>query len=214
VVVDVLRHIKGTRGQFTAVLCHGDDHFVPDPAEKWALHLHKDYDDPCPLGLGGYDEAISTFAGSGTAEEPSPKRSCCEAPHLLHIVGSREDLDLIREPLESLVASRVRLARALPTCLTLLHPLSSKADGLPPALKELSTSCDEAIAFGDAENDIEMLQAVRIGVAMGNAMDRVKEAVDWHCASNDSDPPGVAGVLRHVVDFARTASADNLKPAS
>ena len=40
---------------------------------------------------------------------------------------------------------------------------------------------ENAIAFGDGSNDIEMLQAVGIGVAMGNATEDVKAAADVIC---------------------------------
>ena len=35
---------------------------------------------------------------------------------------------------------------------------------------------NEVMAFGDAQNDLKMLQQVGIGVAMGNAMDEAKNA--------------------------------------
>ena len=44
-------------------------------------------------------------------------------------------------------------------------------------------SKDEAIAFGDGRNDIEMLEAVGTGVAMGNAIDEVKARADVICKS-------------------------------
>ncbi|KAB7741897.1 Cof-type HAD-IIB family hydrolase [Nostocoides sp. F2B08] len=49
------------------------------------------------------------------------------------------------------------------------------------------------VAFGDNENDIEMLSIAGIGVAMGNALDSVKAAADLVTADNDSD--GIAIVL-------------------
>jgi hydroxymethylpyrimidine pyrophosphatase-like HAD family hydrolase len=48
-------------------------------------------------------------------------------------------------------------------------------------------SKDEAIAFGDGENDIEMLEAVGTGIAMDNAMDSVKAIADHVCGSAAED---------------------------
>jgi len=42
-------------------------------------------------------------------------------------------------------------------------------------------------AFGDDFNDIEMLRSCGIGVAMGNAIDEAKAAVDYVCGTNDND---------------------------
>lgn len=46
---------------------------------------------------------------------------------------------------------------------------------------------DEAIAFGDGHNDIEMLEAVGMGIAMGNAKDEVKDKADFVCKSVEED---------------------------
>ena len=50
------------------------------------------------------------------------------------------------------------------------------------------------MAFGDGENDIEMLQAAGIGIAMGNAMPEVKAAADEVSSGNNED--GIAEALQ------------------
>jgi Cof subfamily protein (haloacid dehalogenase superfamily) len=54
------------------------------------------------------------------------------------------------------------------------------------------------IAFGDNHNDISMLSAVGLGVAMGNAENEVKQQADLITLSNDED--GIASVLATVLD--------------
>lgn len=51
------------------------------------------------------------------------------------------------------------------------------------------------MAFGDGGNDISMLKFVRIGVAMGNAGDNVKEVADF--VTEDVDNDGVEAALIH-----------------
>ena len=51
------------------------------------------------------------------------------------------------------------------------------------------------MAFGDGENDMEMLRYVGIGVAMGNASDAVKAAADYVTDTVDDD--GIEKALRH-----------------
>ncbi len=53
---------------------------------------------------------------------------------------------------------------------------TNKAAGLMRLLGELGISPDEAAAFGDGSNDIEMLGAVGCGIAMGNGIDAAKRA--------------------------------------
>lgn len=62
-----------------------------------------------------------------------------------------------------------------------------KLVGIDEYLKLSGISRDEAMAFGDGENDIDMLKNAGIGVAMGNAKDTVKESADYVTASVDDD---------------------------
>lgn len=70
----------------------------------------------------------------------------------------------------------------------------TKATGLAYIAKETDISLHEMIAFGDGENDIEMLHEVGIGVAMGNALDNVKEQADEVTYDNNTD--GIAYTLK------------------
>lgn len=51
----------------------------------------------------------------------------------------------------------------------------------------------DTVAFGDNENDLEMLRAAGLGVAMGNGLASVKEAADVVTADNNSD--GISLIL-------------------
>jgi hydroxymethylpyrimidine pyrophosphatase-like HAD family hydrolase len=55
----------------------------------------------------------------------------------------------------------------------------------------------EVIAFGDAENDIPMLRAAGMGVAMGNAAQPVKDAADLITDTNNND--GIAVALTQLL---------------
>ncbi|WP_028546750.1 Cof-type HAD-IIB family hydrolase [Paenibacillus taiwanensis] len=64
---------------------------------------------------------------------------------------------------------------------------NNKAKAIQKVLDYFNVSSDEAIAFGDGINDIEMLQTVRIGIAMGNAGDQLKEKADFITKTVDND---------------------------
>jgi hydroxymethylpyrimidine pyrophosphatase-like HAD family hydrolase len=53
----------------------------------------------------------------------------------------------------------------------------------------------ECMAFGDGGNDISILKAAGIGVAMCNAADDVKAAADY--VTTHVDDNGIANALRH-----------------
>lgn len=54
---------------------------------------------------------------------------------------------------------------------------------------------EEIIAFGDSDNDLEMIKYAGIGVALGNGEPEVKAAADYVTADIDDD--GVAKALEH-----------------
>lgn len=60
--------------------------------------------------------------------------------------------------------------------------------------------CDWArcVAFGDDENDLQMLGASGVSVAMGNAVDAVKRSCTLHTVSNNED--GVAVILEKLLN--------------
>lgn len=71
----------------------------------------------------------------------------------------------------------------------------SKAKGLADIASCRGFDISETMAFGDGGNDLSIIRAAGIGVAMGNANPELKEAADYITASVDED--GVSKALRH-----------------
>ena len=55
----------------------------------------------------------------------------------------------------------------------------TKGEALAAVCGKLNIKLEETIAFGDQELDIPMLKKAGVGVAMGNAIEEVKEAADF-----------------------------------
>lgn len=70
-----------------------------------------------------------------------------------------------------------------------------KVTGIRRYLEDAGIRPEEIIAFGDGENDMEMLRFAGIGVAMGNAEEQVKQVADYVTADIDDD--GIAKALAH-----------------
>lgn len=64
---------------------------------------------------------------------------------------------------------------------------SGKGAGIRAVLEAFHLTKEEAIAFGDGDNDLEMLQAVDTGVAMGNASDALKAIATDICGDVKDD---------------------------
>lgn len=61
----------------------------------------------------------------------------------------------------------------------------------------LGISRESTMAFGDGENDIPMLQAAGIGIAMENGLEVAKQAADERTLTNDED--GVAAAIERLI---------------
>lgn len=74
-----------------------------------------------------------------------------------------------------------------------------KVSGMRRMLSHYGIAPEEIIAFGDGENDMEMLKFAGIGVAMGNAEPFVKECADY--VTDDIDAGGIYNALKHFEIF-------------
>ncbi len=71
-------------------------------------------------------------------------------------------------------------------------PGATKGQGILTLASLLSIDPSQTMGFGDGLNDLSMMQAAGIGVAMDNAIEEVKEVADYVTLSNDEDGVGVA----------------------
>lgn len=77
--------------------------------------------------------------------------------------------------------------RSKPEYLEILSPESTKRSAAQALLAHYDLDVENAVAFGDSDVDLDMLQYCGLGVAMGNASRAVKEAADFVTASNDDE---------------------------
>ena len=123
-------------------------------------------------------------------EVADPKRALdCEIFQLVAYL-TRETEGVLMNKLDFLNPER-----ALPTCIDITPRGGGKTVGIEKVLEYYGLNVEQAMAFGDAENDIGMLEKVRLGVAMGNAVEQVK----GHAAfvTDHVDCEGIYKALRH-----------------
>lgn len=76
----------------------------------------------------------------------------------------------------------------------------NKGIGLQKMAQLLDIPVAQTMAVGDTENDLAIIRAAGVGVAMGNATAAVKSAADYITTSNDED--GVAAAIAHFLRLA------------
>ena len=73
----------------------------------------------------------------------------------------------------------------------------SKAVALRAFCDAKGIRVEDTLAFGDNYNDLEMLRAAGLGVAMGNAPDDIRDIAGFVTSDNDHD--GIACALRTLM---------------
>ena len=68
----------------------------------------------------------------------------------------------------------------------------NKFRGVQRLCEYYGISTDEVVAIGDELNDLEMLEGCGMGVAMGNAQDRVRQSADFVTESVENDGAALA----------------------
>ena len=119
-------------------------------------------------------------------------------PTKLVAVGDPVELDRLERRLKERFGSRLYISKSLPYFLELAHPDVTKASGMDFLAQRLGVSREQTVAFGDGENDVELLEWAGYAVAVANAHERVLAVADLVCA-RDSDE-GVAQVIEAYLD--------------
>ena len=87
--------------------------------------------------------------------------------------------------------------KSLSNMLDIMNKGVGKGRAVEKLGKSLGIRSEEIITVGDNENDISMIQYAGLGVAMGNAEEKVKELSDFVTETNDNN--GVAKVIERFM---------------
>jgi len=116
-----------------------------------------------------------------------------QPPTKLVVIEDPEVLDDLKQRMLAHFDGRLYISKSLPYFLEFASPDVTKAAGLDFLSEHVGFSRERTVAFGDGENDVELIDWAGYGVAVANAHDRVKEVANFVCPSVDEE--GVAQVL-------------------
>lgn len=118
--------------------------------------------------------------------------------HKVMIMGDASEISVIERTLRSRFRHDVHVYHSKSTYLEIAPKVISKASALGLLLNRwYNIALERVIAFGDNYNDIEMLQAVGLGIAVENARDEVKSVAKK--ITLDSKQNGVAEAIRKYI---------------
>ncbi|MGI6509088.1 MAG: Cof-type HAD-IIB family hydrolase [Erysipelotrichaceae bacterium] len=91
--------------------------------------------------------------------------------------------------------SEVKFVKAYPLAYEVYNAKYNKSTAIEEVLKILDLTWNNCMVFGDADNDIDMIQKARIGIAMANGSDNLKAEADYIAADIADD--GVAKAIEY-----------------
>ena len=119
-------------------------------------------------------------------------------PTKLVAVGDPDELPVLRSALRQQFDGRLFLTASLPWLLELGHPDVSKGTGLAWVAGRLGVETGDIVAFGDGENDLELLEEAGFGIAIEGSHEELVALADMTCPPPEED--GVARVIDAYFD--------------
>lgn len=161
---------------------YGQKEYIADPVAYGAMPYVVDYIQSTRKGVGDIREFIQR------------NRSSLDG---IDLIVADEDIRKKFFELIPSVCNNVYVTSSVRNRVEVAHVEAGKHSGLGFLLKMLKISPEETAAFGDADNDVEMLSFVKYGVAMENGSRSCKEAAKYQTKSNEED--GVAAGIRYLM---------------
>jgi Cof subfamily protein (haloacid dehalogenase superfamily) len=117
-------------------------------------------------------------------------------PHKVLIIGPEARVAALQRTVRE-AALPVHAVQSEPVYLEILPPGVSKGEALRAMCDALGLELERTIAIGDNWNDVEMIEAAGLGVAMGHAPEGVRARADYVCGTAEEE--GVRQVIERFV---------------
>lgn len=120
------------------------------------------------------------------------------SPTKMLALSEPSEIKIINDTVNAALGNKLYTAVSKPNYLEMANPAVNKGKALAFLAAKLGIQQHEVMAVGDSVNDMDMLEYAGLGVAMGNASDKVKAAANAVTCGNDAD--GVAeAIIKYVL---------------
>jgi hypothetical protein len=151
---------------------------------------------------GKFSHALDKYGGPRSREVRQWQDVGSDLDHILKIVFIDEDFQRLAsmgKVLEKNISNGIETCFSLPILLEVAPSGVSKGTALEEVARFLKLPREALIAFGDGNNDIEMIRFAGIGVALENATPGLKNVADYIVPSNNEEGP--AQFLRQIFNL-------------
>jgi Cof subfamily protein (haloacid dehalogenase superfamily) len=145
------------------------------------------------------DRFVRREPGVYAIDSPSAwLRESGERPTKLVIVDNPDDVPGWLEEAREAFRGRLFVTRSLPHYVEIGNPEGTKSEALSFLCERWGIGAERVLAFGDADNDVDMLRFAGCGVAVGPMTEEVREAADEVVPNVDED--GVALFVERLLE--------------
>ncbi len=141
---------------------------------------------------GKFSHALDKYGSPKSREITQWQDLGSDLNHILKIVFIDEDhskLIVMKQILEKNISDGIEICFSLPILLEIQPAGVNKGSALEEVAQFLKFPREALIAFGDGNNDIEMIKFAGIGVALENATPELKKAANYVVPSNNEEGP-------------------------
>jgi len=176
-------------------MTHDDLERVNDYATKYNVHYHAIDEEAIYVPtetVGKYSIHESELVGMPIIHQLYKDIPTDKEFVKIMFVDEPEVLEELIPNLSDDFKSRYNIFRSAGFYLEVIHPEASKGKAVHHLADKLGLTRDEVMCLGDHENDRDMIEYAGLGIAMGNAIDSIKEIANFVTTTNDEDGVAVA----------------------
>jgi hydroxymethylpyrimidine pyrophosphatase-like HAD family hydrolase len=107
-------------------------------------------------------------------------------------MGEKSETEAVRQDILAFNNPNILLREVWERILYISGQKVSKSEGMMMLCERFGIDPRDVVAIGDDMNDIDMIKAAGMGVAMGNARDEVKAVADFITKSNNENGAALA----------------------
>ena len=139
----------------------------------------------------GVSHAFNRLVGRVVVQEKQELLELIQQPiYQVLMLASKDEVKEIED-----LFPGIKFTRSSPYASDLINQGVSKMEGIKLVGQEFGFDMSQVMAFGDSDNDLEMLSGVGMSIAMGNGTSKVKEVAKHTTSSNTKD--GIHKALEH-----------------
>ncbi|PKG37361.1 Cof-type HAD-IIB family hydrolase [Psychromonas sp. Urea-02u-13] len=113
--------------------------------------------------------------------------------------AERELLEVVYQELKTLFGDRINLTFSLDKCLEVMDANTNKGTAVKAVLKEKGYTTEQAVAFGDGMNDVEMLSVVGKPMLMKNSQQALRDALPKAEMTLSAKEHGVSAIINQLL---------------